>query len=148
MARPVDIGAIVCTMRGECAGTARSPLGTMTTEICETLLDEGAIGELREAMSGEAFAELVETFRQQIDGLAARFAAAAAAGDVRAAERAAHELAGIAGTLGAARLAARARHGMEVCRGEADDGLSALGEAMADDARATGEAFEDYIGHR
>lgn len=117
----------------------------MTTDDNETLLDAETIAELHEAMSEEAFVELVSTFRDQIDGLTARFSAAAAAGDTGAAERAAHELAGIAGTLGAARLAARARLAMEACRNGAAATLGGLAATMAADGEATGEAFESYL---
>jgi len=117
----------------------------MTMDDDEALLDDATIAELREAMSQTAFADLVTTFRDQIDQLTTRFSAATAAGDTAAAERAAHELAGTAGTLGAARLAARARQAMEACRSGATEPLEALAAAMARDGRATETAFGRYL---
>jgi len=105
------------------------------------LLDCAVLDELREAMGAASFGELAAAFGEQIEQLAGRLVAALRRDDSRGRERAGHELAGVAGTMGALRLAAAARLAMA-------EPAPAQGEALPREIEAilaaTLVAFADY----
>lgn len=89
----------------------------------DDLLDAAVLEDLRETMGREAFDELQTTFIEQIELVVGRLKAAGSGADHAAMERASHELAGLAGTMGALRLADAARRTMRRARdGTGDPG--------------------------
>jgi len=116
----------------------------MISGMDDAPLDEAVLDELRQALSVGAFAELSGTFLEQLRMIADRFAAATAAGDHRAAEHAAHELAGVAGTMGAVALASAAREALLRCRTPCAD-LEATATALSSSATTASVAFADYV---
>lgn len=120
---------------------------SMTEELAETeeLIDHRAVEELRESMGPDAFADIAATFCDQVALLVGRFVRAAAAADSRQMNLAAHELIGLAGTVGAPRLAALGRRAMACCRNEPEADCTALADAIDSTATATLEAFRPYV---
>ena len=116
----------------------------MTTTTDMSPLDEGILDELRAAMSDESFDELAGTFLEQLRAVGDRFVLAAAVNDRRKAEHAAHELAGLAGTMGAVRLASTSRDAMARCR-TPDADLGAVSAVIQRDAASASAAFEAYV---
>jgi len=117
----------------------------MTTTNPEALIDCEVIAELRGAMGPIAFADIAATFCDQVSLLTRDFTVAAQAGDLREVARIAHELIGLAGTMGAPRLVAVARQAMTLSRAGQNEPLEVLAETMSHEATATLEAFRGCV---
>lgn len=85
-----------------------------------TILDQDIVSQLREDMAPEDLARLLGLFRSDVAGALAAIEAAVAGGDETALKRAAHRLAGCAGSVGASALDTAARRMMA-------EGLAASG---------------------
>ena len=116
----------------------------LTATSHEALIDRSTIEELQQAMDPEAFADIAATFCEQVGQLAEQFAAAARAGDLRRAGHVAHEIIGLAGTMGAPHLTATARQAMALCRGEQQAALPGIADDIVRTAAETLEAFRAY----
>ena len=117
----------------------------MTIATTEELIDHSVVEELREAMGPEAFADIAATYSDQVGLIVQRFVRAAAASDRCQMALAAHELVGLAGTMGAPRLAALVRLAMARGRNEPEAYCSALASEMDAAATATLDAFQRYV---
>ncbi len=110
----------------------------------DALIDRSVIDELQQGMGPAAFADIAGTFCDQIDSLIEQFASAAEAGDVATASRLAHELIGLAGTMGAPKLSTIARQAMALCRNQDVQALPDIAGTMRRAAGETLEAFRAY----
>lgn len=117
----------------------------MPTATADELIDRHTVEELRDAMGPEAFADIATTFCDQVTQITQRFVAAAHAADRRQASLAAHELVGLAGTVGAPRLAQLSRRAMARCRDESDTDCGPMAREMETTAAETLEAFQSYF---
>lgn len=82
-------------------------------------LNPQTIQELAAELSPEIFTEILRTFRTDLGRLCAEMSAAAAAGQLEEYRRAAHGLAGAAGSVGARTVEALARRSMNRSGGDA-----------------------------
>ncbi len=95
-------------------------------------------------MGAAAFADIAATFCDQITQIVGRFQAAAASGDVPVATHLAHELIGLAGTMGAPRLSSLARQAMAFCRNQQPEALAAMAGTIEQTGADTLAAFRAY----
>ena len=116
----------------------------MTATSHEALIDRSTVEELQQAMGEEAFADIAATFYDQVSQLMEQFAAAAQAADLRKAGHLAHEMIGLAGTMGAPRLTDVARQAMALCRSEQSGALPDIAEVISRTGAETLEAFRAY----
>ncbi len=113
------------------------------TATDDNLIDQNVLDELHLAMGPDAFEELCATFREQIDLVMTRLRDGARRGDDSAVAGAVHDLVGLAGTMGAPRLAAQARLAMKNVRDMAGERHEMASEIDAT-ASATLVAFSVY----
>lgn len=110
-------------------------------------LDPDTIGQLAGALPPSELAPILRSFETDLARLARAYEAAAAAADAEAARRTAHALAGTAAGIGARRLEAAARCGMDhaaadlaalaaAIRAEADVALAEIATLAGDPAGA------------
>ena len=117
----------------------------MSARNPEALIDDDVLAELRGAMGPEAFADIAATFCDQVAAMTAAFSAAARAHDQRELARIAHELVGLAGTMGAPRLVVVAREAMRLNREDCSEAMQAVAATLEREAAATLEAFREIV---
>lgn len=116
----------------------------MTATSQEALIDHSVIEELQQAMGAAAFSDIVATFCDQIPKIVGAFGTAAAKGDIPGATHLAHELIGLAGTMGAPRLSNLARQAMVFCRNQQPEALAAIAATIEQVSDDTLKAFRTY----
>lgn len=116
----------------------------MTATSQEALIDHSVIEELQQAMGAAAFSDIAATFCDQVTRIVGAFGSAAAKGDIPGATHLAHELIGLAGTMGAPRLSNLARQAMVFCRNQQPEALATVAVAIEQAGKDTLEAFRSY----
>lgn len=110
------------------------------------LLDRRQTGQLKNILPPEGLRRIVHSFGRDLAERIASLKRALADGDTEELHRQAHAIAGLAGNVGAARVAAQARYITAADAGAATPEATAWVETLAREADAAVDAFEAWLG--
>jgi signal transduction histidine kinase/HPt (histidine-containing phosphotransfer) domain-containing protein len=129
----------IATVIGDGGGKAKSPPKEVAIE--ETV-DAKAIAELEKSLGLKTLLDILQSYLQTADQLAAAFTAAMEREDWTQASRVAHDIAGAAGDLGLTGITAAARALTQSARdGAANEALLKAAEEILSEHRRVGEAL-------
>ena len=142
MSRVVDRGAITAAYVGRMLADKAGKTRSRAKEDIEEALDARAIAELEKSLGLKTLIDILQSYLQTAEQLAAAFTAASERADWTQASRLAQDIAGAAGDLGLTGITVAARALAQSARdGAGNEALTKAADEVLSEHRRVGEAL-------